>query len=121
MSLLIAAAFLALGQADPPPLTVAEPPPVLAEADADALRPRWAVRPQPDYPIRALMQGTPGGEAILACTTAPEGRLADCTVVFETPAGLGFAEEALRAVAAARVHGEAGQSVRFRVAFILAE
>jgi len=36
------------------------------------------------------------GEAVIACTVTSEGLLADCEVVEETPAGLGFGEAALK-------------------------
>lgn len=121
MGLLIAAAVLAMGQTKPPVLTVPEPVPPLALSDEAISQPRWAIRPVPQFPIRALSNGIAGGEVVVRCVTTAEGGLDACSVVSETPEGYGFAEEALRASSAARVQGEGGTQVRFRVRFILAD
>lgn len=121
MSLLIAAAILSMGQTKPPTLVMPDPTPPLALSDETISQPRWAVRPVPQYPIRALSQGIAGGEVVVRCVTTAEGELDACSVVSETPEGYGFAEEALRASIAARVQGEGGEQVRFRVRFVLAD
>lgn len=62
-------------------------------------KPQWTVLPeasdfQAGYPRAALAAGVLKGRAVLSCLVAAEGRLSDCSVVSEEPAGLGFGEAA---------------------------
>lgn len=65
------------------------------------LRPRasnldWARRPLPEYPQTAVAAGGPTGDVRVACIVPADGRLRDCRVVSETPAGVGFGQSALQ-------------------------
>lgn len=58
-------------------------------------KPQWTVLPeasdfQAGYPKAALAAGVLKGRAVVSCVVATEGRLADCSVASEEPAGLGF-------------------------------
>lgn len=62
--------------------------------------PRWISMPDPDriqgaYPKAAADAGVRSGVGVIDCATAADGRLTDCTVSREDPAGLGFGEAAL--------------------------
>lgn len=63
------------------------------------------------YPERALARGVYEGRVDLLCTLHPDGRLSECEVVEETPAGMGFAAAALRGARHARVSIPEGQPV----------
>ncbi len=69
--------------------------------DAPVLgRPRWVTRPNADsaataYPAAALAANV-SGSGLVACSVGPNGALADCAVVSETPEGQGFGAAALR-------------------------
>lgn len=63
-------------------------------------QPTWAVPPAPnehDFPLAALDAGI-GGAASVACLAMPDGRVRDCRVTTETPAGYGFGESAINIV-----------------------
>lgn len=60
----------------------------------------WRVRLRPEYPIGAAYTG---GLARLTCLTQPDGRLAECVVESEFPAGAGFGRAALESVRRGRV------------------
>lgn len=58
-------------------------------------KPQWTVLPeasdfQAGYPKAALAAGVLKGRAVVSCVVAAEGKLADCSVASEDPAGLGF-------------------------------
>lgn len=61
--------------------------------------PRWLRMPSPStvaksYPKKALRRGQ-AGRVVLDCVTDAEGRMKDCQIVSETPAGAGFGQAAL--------------------------
>lgn len=57
----------------------------------------WARRPPIEYPARALSRDVRRGRVVLDCRFEAS-KAVECTVVEESPVGLGFGEEALRAV-----------------------
>lgn len=62
--------------------------------------PRWIRRPSGDdfarlYP-RTALAGEMSGRATMVCRILATGRLADCNVVEESPAGVGFGQAAIR-------------------------
>ena len=74
---------------------------------AEIVAPEWLVAPDSKmagklFPPEAAKAGFKTGIATLACAVTHEGRLVDCTVAGESPAGLGFGRSAL-AVAAVMV------------------
>ncbi|KRA61856.1 hypothetical protein ASD79_07055 [Caulobacter sp. Root655] len=87
-------------------LTVAAPTIGLA-ADDGLAHPSYAQRAKSAdvaaaYPKAAFARKI-SGDVDLNCTAAPDGRLADCKVVKEEPAGMGFGEAALGLSAKDRV------------------
>lgn len=77
------------------------PPPVPAPpAPKIVTAPRWLKMPGARevgryYPARAERMGT-SGLAKMTCQVAADGRVRDCQVISETPAGEGFGEAALK-------------------------
>jgi protein TonB len=62
-------------------------------------RPDWIQRPTQEqflraYPRAAFSRGREG-HATMVCTVTADGRLKDCTISEETPAGAGFGQAAL--------------------------
>lgn len=62
--------------------------------------PRWISMPDPGrvqaaFPKAAADAGVRSGVGVVDCTVAADGRLRDCSVSRESPAGLGFGEAAL--------------------------
>src|SRR4051812_25787350 len=63
-------------------------------------QPDWLRRPTgeemasyyPKIPLAVALEGA----AILSCSVSAQGRLEDCTVPYESPAGAGFGAAALR-------------------------
>ncbi len=60
----------------------------------------WSQRPGGQdfvrvYPRAALRKGL-SGRAMISCTVGADGRLTDCAVIAEDPAGEGFGQAALR-------------------------
>ena len=104
-----------------PVATAQEPPP------ADISRVTWAQHPIPMYPALAAADGIDGGTVILSCTVESDGRASGCTVLSETPEGVGFGDAALASMERARfsprtVDGAAPNAkVRFTIRFRLAE
>lgn len=67
--------------------------------NAEITRPNWLKRPTADdiaavFPAEARRRGT-DGRATIGCSVTVEGTLARCTVVEETPPGLGYGFAAL--------------------------
>ena len=65
--------------------------------------PKWLSRPSAEemsryYPERAIDQGLTG-QATLFCSVVASGKLADCRVIEETPAGARFGDAALKLAA----------------------
>lgn len=72
----------------------------VAVADAKVISPRWNRRPSAldvarVYPA-AARRAAVDGAASVSCVVTAEGRLTDCKVEAETPAGPGFGEAALQ-------------------------
>lgn len=65
--------------------------------------PRWVRGPFPDYPDLAIRRGIGYGQVTLSCGFTQAGRLRDCWVETEFPAGVGFGREALRSTRDARL------------------
>lgn len=62
--------------------------------------PGWSIPPAPresDFPQAALDEGL-SGVASVQCLARADGRVTDCQVVEETPAGYGFGDSAVRIV-----------------------
>lgn len=64
-----------------------------------AVHPTWAATPSGDdlakaYPSQALSRGVEG-RARIRCAVEPDGRLSDCVVIAEEPAGMGFGRATL--------------------------
>lgn len=81
--------------ADQPPTTSTEP-----VTDV-----QWARQPRAtadDFPARALEREI-SGSAVLSCTSRVDGSVANCRVVSETPAGMGFGRAAIRVVQRAQL------------------
>lgn len=57
----------------------------------------WVRRPPVEYPAAALSRSVSSGRVLLNCRFEASVAV-DCAVVSETPEGLGFGTEALRAV-----------------------
>lgn len=87
--------------------------------------PGWSLHPRPEYPAQALSAGIEGGTVNLSCTAQSDGRLANCSVVEETPPGQGFGMAALAAARNARLSprtiddAATGAQVRFTMRFRL--
>lgn len=96
------------------------PATALAQEPTEWVRPPLASSPPP----RAERAGVPFGMATLACTVRPDGRLANCEILEEHPAGYEFGRHALRGVREARLprshSGETG-NVTFTVSFCLTD
>lgn len=66
-------------------------------------KPDWIVRINPErvvalYPSAAADAGVKEGVGVADCLVAPDGKMIDCKVARETPAGLGFGPSAVLAV-----------------------
>lgn len=92
--------------ASAPPRT---PAPALAAATAEVVRPSfitnpsWAQLPVPQFPASAVSANVDSGRVVLNCAVRADGRLGDCAVVSEDPAGNGFGPAALSAAREARL------------------
>lgn len=89
----------------------------------------WAQRPRPTYPQRAQERGIAAGRAVISCVVQAEGRVGDCIVESEHPAGYDFGEESIRAAERARIvspthpdeaRAAIGRRISFPVAYRLA-
>ncbi len=85
--------------------------------------PSWARRPEPDFPERAKNMGAESGSVQMECLARPDGSLASCLVLSETPTAMGFGEAALAATRAAQLSPRSidslatGGKVRFTQSF----
>ena len=62
----------------------------------------WVRRPLPEFPERAMQARVQEGAVRVRCIVRPAGRFADCQVIDETPARVGFGPAALSAMRSAR-------------------
>jgi TonB family protein len=94
------------------PILSAEPPAAQAPAtpgpivsanqplSPSVITPSWERKPTGEDMARAYpfvaQQRDLGGAAAMSCNVTAEGKLADCTIVAETPPGVGFGDATLR-------------------------
>jgi protein TonB len=87
-----------------PPTTIAklDPPPVQTRSAPDPVigNPSWLRLPDADdlarhYPDQAVRLGVEGS-ATISCTVTARGSIGGCSVVSETPAGVGFGDAAVK-------------------------
>ena len=74
--------------------------PAAPSGETDTSAPSWSIPPAPrasDFPQAALDEGL-SGVASVKCAARTDGRVIDCQIVEETPAGYGFGESAIRIV-----------------------
>ena len=108
-----------------PPVNIPGPPP--PPAPPAPVRPstitnvQWARQPRPtadDFPARALEREI-SGSATVECTARSNGSPANCQVISEEPAGMGFGRAAVRVVQrgqlSPRTVDGAAQDATFRV------
>lgn len=122
----VAAPVPAVDAAQPEPAPGPTVAPEAEDRPTTITNPSWAQHPMPrTYPAAALEQGLNNGQADLSCRVESDGRVSDCTVLSETPEGVGFGAAALQAAADARlsprtVDGVAtGGTVRFSIRFTM--
>lgn len=90
-------------------LTPAETP-MASRSPTDTLtlevrvKPSWAEMPQPDYPSTAASRNIASGRVQMECFVRPDGVIAACIVLNETPAGVGFGRASLAAARDARLN-----------------
>lgn len=88
----------------PPDLPTSVKPPLLPTPDGPGSSgPTWRAQPTPSFPTEALRGGQTEGEVRLTCVAEASGRLSQCRIIRETPAGYGFGANAVRAAEQARV------------------
>ena len=106
-----------------PPVAPSEPSPSLAMSDGgrSVTNPVWLQAPRPEYPKAAQRADEESGMARLECQTRTDGRVQACRILEETPTGVGFGEEAVRATMKARVQPELadGALIESRIAFTI--
>ena len=109
-------------KAEPAPLP--EPAPAAAPQAQVITNPGWTRHPMPmSYPAAALEQGSYSGSADLSCTVQADGSVSGCTILDETPVGLGYGAAAVAAAADARLSPRSlegvavGGTVRFTIRF----
>lgn len=69
-------------------------PPVITQ-------PAWSRLPRINYPAAAGQAGIRSGQVTLDCAIMPDRTLTGCSVIEETPPGVGFGTEALRGIGSA--------------------
>lgn len=79
------------------------PTPEAPTAVEGIANPTWVRQPSAAYPGLAMRAGVDEGAVSLTCVVEVSGRLADCRVVSEIPAGYGFGRSAIRGASRARV------------------
>ncbi|WP_421730701.1 TonB family protein [Brevundimonas sp.] len=76
---------------------MAQPPGVVV------VPPSWLQAPRPYYPSTAAYRNVEGGRVQMECFVRPDGIIAACIVLNETPPGLGFGRAAIAAARDARL------------------
>lgn len=87
----------------PPPVMPEPPPPVTTEDGVVIRNASWVTAPRPEYPQLAQDRGVESGSVQLECRTLVNGLIGRCTVIHETPPGVGFADAAIAAARASRL------------------
>ena len=102
----------------PAPLPVRPPLPASPYESVES-GPTWLVQPAPDYPEQTSTRRAVDGEVRLTCMAEISGRLAQCRVIRESPAGYGFGSNAVGAAEQARVTPRKinGVAVRSEITF----
>jgi|SRR6478672_5948816 len=115
-----------LPRVDALPTLPSEPKPVIGPNGEIVRVPVWVSPPAPAYPGRAMRQGVESGVVTLRCEALASGDLGACEVLAESPAGVGFAEAALKGARGARVKPrsidgfETDSTLQFTVRFMMA-
>lgn len=107
------AALLFRPAPDPAPATQGV---VLADRSV-ITNPRWSVPPAAEFPSSARANGIARGRVELACRPMTSGRLVDCEVLSETPAGQGFGQAAQDAARAAQIQPQDFYTAESRLNF----
>jgi len=63
----------------------------------------WSRLPRGSYPEDARRHGIAGGRVVVSCVVQAEGRIDECIIESEHPAGYDFGREAIRAAERARI------------------
>lgn len=89
----------------PAPAPLPAPAPAGDETERSTLirNPSWAQHPIPNFPAAAAANNVNQGRVVLRCTARTDGRLSNCAVVSEDPAGNGFGAAAISAAREARL------------------
>lgn len=118
-AVLVAASAVAAQAQTPPEGQAAAPRPSVITM------PQWMTPPSVEFPAAAMSQGITRGRAGIDCGVQRDGRLVDCHITAEQPAGLGFGDALMKAAGEARLHpasvahAAADARVRFAANFIL--
>lgn len=94
---------------------------------AEISRVTWSQQPTPMYPAPAAANGINSGTVTLACRVEAGGSASDCTVLSESPEGVGFGAAALAAMETARFSSTTmasatpGARARFTIRFRLVD
>jgi TonB family protein len=72
---------------------------------------RWETPPSMAFPERAMRRNVETGAVTLSCLVKANGRLDDCVVETERPAGVGFGQAALDGARRARLASTSGEAV----------
>lgn len=105
--------------------TVPADPKASAPTEGDGQRaihvrnPSWIYPPRPDFPQKAADAGITSGVVAMRCITRADGRVGDCVITEETPAGYGFGEAAHAAARGSLVHPRLinGQAVDGKISY----
>lgn len=102
-----------------PPEPSSAPAPYMGDDGRAITNPAWAQGPEPAFPRAAQRAGEETGAVSLTCQTDAEGRMRACQIVEETPPGVGFGEETVKAAMKARVRPRLvdGQPSESEIAF----
>lgn len=93
--------------------------PGMKEDGPAIIQPDWVKRPEPVFPRAAQRADAETGTVSLTCQADARGRMKACWIDDETPQGLGFGEEAVKAAMKARVRPRLvdGQPLESEVVF----
>lgn len=93
--------------------------PGMKEDGPAIINPDWVKRPEPVFPRAAQRADAATGTVSLTCQADAQGRMQACRIDNETPQGVGFGEEAIKAAMKARVRPRLvdGQPVESEVVF----